>query len=368
MRFLTLLLLCAPLQDRPDLCRMWSRGKCPETKGTVRFTCSPMDVEDVATVTPMGMMVDAHVTPIDHIYFSPKDWKAGRARYEVKAPADGWIVQIQRRTQWVGDKRPDHATDEYRLVIAHTCTFWTYYDLITKLDDAVVKEIGGEPKDQKPVMCRIAVKAGQAIGRVGGQTLDFAVVSKDATLKGFVVPEHYDREPWKVHTVDPFDFLDEPLKSKLLALNPRKAEPRGGRIDYDVDGRLVGSWFLLGTNGYAGTDKKRYWSGHLSIAYHHIDASLVVVSIGDFEGRSRQLAVKGNGPDPAKVSADSGVVRYELVDLPINGDGSQRHDLRDSRPHGTMLVQVLPERRLKMEVFPGREADAFTAGARTYER
>jgi len=59
-------------------------------------------------------------------------------------------------------------------------------------------------------------------------------------LKGFVVPEQFNhRDPHKTHVVDPFDYLDEPLRSRLLAVNPRKTKPLGGKIDYDVDGRLA---------------------------------------------------------------------------------------------------------------------------------
>ncbi len=49
--------------------------------------------------------------------------------------------------------------------------------------------------------------------------------------------------------MDPFAYFEEPLRTHLLEKNLRAAEPRGGRVDFDIDGRLVGNWFLEGTKG-----------------------------------------------------------------------------------------------------------------------
>src|SRR6185503_12786296 len=135
------------------------------------------------------------------------------------------------------------------------------------------------------------MKAGQVIGKVrGGFTFDFALIDTTVTRKGFVRPEQFlQRDPWKPHTVDPFDYIDEPMRSQLAALNPRKAPPLGGKIDYDVDGRLAGNWYREGTGGYAGLSRRwDYWVGHLSFAYHHLAPSVVIVSIGELDGRARQ--------------------------------------------------------------------------------
>jgi hypothetical protein len=355
-----------------DLRAYWSHGTCAGT-GPVRYTASPMAVEDIGAIIPLGIMVDAHVTPVDHQYYQPKDMTAGRTRYDVRAPADGTIVHIQRRTIFVGDvSDPNRATDDFRLVIEHSCTFWTYYDLITQLDKTILDQTGGEPsKMGPPILVRVPVKAGQVIGKVGGQTLDIGTVNAEVSLPGFVVPAHYDREPWKIHTVDPFDYFDEPLRSQLLALNPRKVKPYGGRIDFDVDGRLVGNWFRENTNGYAGAQgDSRYWSGHLSFVYHHVDTSRVVVSLGDFNGRSRQFFVKGNVPNPAAVSVTTGPVKYELVQMHLGQTGQVYH-LDTTKVQGVILVQLAENRKLKVETFADRTADAipgFTSAAWTYER
>jgi hypothetical protein len=338
----------------------------------VRFKVSPLKLEDIGHILPLGLMIGGHVTPIDHQYYTPKDLKAGRFRYDVRAMADGYIVHIQRRTAQVEPNLPP--ADEYRMAIEHSCTFWTYFDLITQLDQTILDQLGGAPQDQRPLLTRIPVKAGQVVGKVGAQTLDLGAVNSETTLKGLLVPAHYDAEPWKIHTVDPFDYYDEPLRSQLLALNPRKATPYGGKIDYDVDGKLVGNWFKVGTNGYAGvrgTGQSSSWIGHLTIAYYYLDPQYVVVSLGDFGGQARQFWAKGNTPDPASIGETKGVVKYELIMGQLANDGKPITHPDKDKVQGTLLAQVLPNRQLRVEVFVGKtgaEATGFTSAALLYER
>ncbi|MBI3209536.1 MAG: hypothetical protein HYZ37_11630 [Candidatus Solibacter usitatus] len=340
---------------------MWSHGTCAGT-GPSRYTVSPMDPADVSSYLPLGLMVDAHVTPIDHVYFSPRNSALGRDAYAVRAPADGVIVHIQRRMQFVGDSSIVRGpTDEFRVVMEHSCSFWTYFDLITSLDPVIVEAMGGLRETQQPVLVRIPVTAGQTIGRIGGQTLDMGTVNAETALPGLLVPEHYAAEPWKVHTVDPLDYFDPAIREALLALNARQVEPRGGRIDYDVDGQLVGNWFREGSNWYRGIEQSYYWAGHFSAAYHYMDPSKIVISIGDFQGRSRQFFVTDNGPDPTQIGVDTGPVKYELL---LNGPGGLQRQ-------GVLLVQLLEGRKLQLEVFPQKipsEVDGFTEAARIYLR
>ncbi|MBM3333397.1 hypothetical protein FJY63_01930 [Candidatus Sumerlaeota bacterium] len=212
------------------------------------------------------------------------------------------------------------------------------------------------------------------MGKVGGRSLDFSVVNTQVRLPGFLTPRLYGHYAWRIHVVDPFDYFDEPLKSRLLALNVRKVKPYFGKIDYDVDGRLIGNWFRQGSGGYPGdrNDPRGYWMGHLAFAYHHVVPTQVIISIGDFNGRPGQFAAKGNGPDPANVSAENGVVKYELLYAPFNSNG-ERIELPSemSGAQGVLLVQLVEDRKLKVEAFPGRsaaEVGGFTQAAQIYER
>jgi len=335
-----------------------------------------MAAENIAVFLPLGLVTDAHVTPIDHQYLAPKNLALGRDAYAVRAPASGTIVSIQHRTNFVGDNMPANPTDEYRLVIEHSCTFWTYFDLLTSIDPAILARISPQPGTGPwTANLRIPVEAGQTLGRIGGQTLDLASVNTQTILPGLLVPDHYIREPWKIHTVDSLDYFTAPLRAQLMAVNPRRAEPRGGKIDYDVDGRLIGNWFREGTNGYAGTDPQRSWAGHLSLAPHYLDPAYFTISLGDYEGRSRQFWARGNAPDPAAVSVDSGRVKFELVPVGLSLQGRESttlvYRLQDNQVQGVLLVEMLEARRIRVEAFPGKRAadvSAFTSAAAVYER
>jgi len=362
-----------------DLAMMWSQGRAVG-KGTVRFTHSPMQLEDIASVTPYGLMVGGHVCPIDHGYFYPKQLRPGQPHFDVMSPADGFIVVVGHRTLMTGDSERGRAHDDYALTIEHSGTFYTQYDLLTQLDksvldplDASVRERFARKQMGPPVPARIAVKAGQVVGKVAGRSLDFGVVNTEVKLAGFLTPRLYGHYAWRIHIVDPFEFFDEPLKSQLLALNARKVKPFFGKIDYDVDGKLIGNWFLEGTGGYAGNhrDPHGYWKGHLAFAPHHVDPTKVVVSIGDFGGRPAQYWVKGNAPDPAKIGEKDGLVKYELIwgQLGSSGQRQVRHDA--DTVQGVVLAQVLPDRKLKFECFPGKsgaQVSGFTEAARLFER
>ena len=163
-------------------------------------------------------------------------------------------------------------------------------------------------------------------------------------------------------------------------------EPRGGKIDYDIDGRLVGNWFLEGTVDYRGSGPLRfqnYWYGHLAIVYDYLDPTAIRISVGGLGDYGGMLfGVRGNTPDPADVTPASGLVKYELMGtswvVAATGErwDQSRHPGSAIRAvssdfRGTALVQMLGDRRIKMEVFLERAPDqveGFTNGARIYER
>lgn len=359
-----------------QLNQQWSRGLA-EGKGPVKLSNFPLRVGDISHINPMGMMASGHTTPTDHLYLVAKESPDRDKLYDVLAVADGRVVVIQWRPNPTG-KQPDptvfdRAVD-LKVTLEHAATCWSYLDHLVELDPAIQKQVGGELKPGQPVSVRIPVRAGQVIGKVrGGFTFDFALIDTTVTNQGFVRPEQFlNRDPHKLHVVDPFDYIDEPLRTKLLSFNARKSQPLGGRIDYDIDGKLVGNWYREGTGGYAGLDRRwDYWVGHLTFAYHHIDPTQVLISIGDVGGRARQFAVRGNNPDPAKIGAADGLIKYNLIAPSIDSrTGKQLADFEE-RFFGVLLVKLLEDRKLKLEVFPGRKsADVrdFTAGAAVYDR
>jgi hypothetical protein len=359
-----------------QLNRQWSRGRA-EGQGPVTLATFPLRADDISRINPMGMMASGHTTPTDHLYLVAKESPDKNKLYDVLAVADGRVVIIQWRPNAVGGNPDptvfDRAVD-LKVTLEHAATCWSYVDHLIELDPAIQKQVGGELKSGEPLPVRIPVKAGQVIGKVrGGFTFDFALIDTTVTAKGFVVPDQFlKRDPHKLHVVDPFDYIDEPLRSKLLSFNARQVKPLGGRIGYDIDGKLVGNWYREGTGGYAGLNRRwDYWVGHLTFAYHHIDPSQIIISIGDVDGQARQFAVRGNSPDPATIRPEDGLVKYSLIAPTVDGRTGKRFINLEERFYGTLLVQVLDDRKLKFEVFPGKSAadvDAFTAAATIYER
>lgn len=350
--------------------------------GTVKFTNSPMHLADIKYMVPYGQVVGAHVTPIDHMYLEPLDRNLGPDIYPVIAIQDGVIFDIDKREINV-DMNSTKKFPDWRLDIAHTCTFGSYFDLMT----SVIPEIeeaykSGYHYDKSKL---IKIKAGQLLGYVGGQTLDFGVYDYSFTLPGFINPSAYNREPWKVHTVDPFQYFLEPTKEQLLEKMIRKVEPRAGKIDYDIDGTLSGNWFEKDTDHYNGVKKDRYWDGHLSIAPDFIDPTIWIAAIGSIdEVYSNNFAITG-ADDPVNVTVGTGPIIYALhrADIFVVNDPSRdwfREPIAPDDQFGTRLnrnsagiimFELLEDRVLKAEVFLGKkigEVSSFTDKARTYIR
>jgi hypothetical protein len=351
--------------------------------GPVTFGTSPMAPKDVGVILPYGGMVGAHVTPIDHMYFSPVVFNSPRDTYEVRAMADGLITAISERSQQVSDTDNGKARPaEYQMKFWYTCDFASYFDLVTSLSPRLKAEFDAH-KNGSSASVQIKVTEGEVVGKIGGQTLDFAVYDYTKILPGFIVPEHYLAESWKLHVVDPFQYFKEPIRSQLLALNVRQAEPRAGKIDYDQDGKLVGTWFKEGNNGFGETGGQNAapWRDHLSVVYDAIDPDMLIISIGDYAGKSEQFAIKDNAPDPAKVGVGE-TVRYELVQIDhyrtsTNQSWDRMHPYPDikGRPQtvvkGTALLEMTAARKLKFEAFPGKtsaQVTGFTNQAVMYER
>ena len=384
-----------PASTAAQLNQMWSRDQA-RGEGAVKLQSFPLRLDDIGYIIPLGNMQSGHVTPSDHLYFVPKgamnqfqgNQRNGQGRrmddrdfsrlYDVVAVADGFVVMLQWRPNPPGGQAKydptvfDRAVD-LKVFIEHSARVWSYVDHLIEVDAAIMKQVPGGVQPGQPVNVRIPVKAGQVIGKVGNQTFDFALIDTATTRKGFVKPERFlKRDSQKPHVVDPFDYIAEPLRGELIKKCARKVPPFGGRIDYDVDGRLIGNWYEEGTGGYAGLNRRiDYWIGHLSIVYHHLDPRIIVFSIGNYDGRAAQFWVKGNAPDPADIGEKDGIVKYELVygQLGSTGHIQKRQDADEVQ--GTVLAQVLPNRKLKFEAIPGRlgaEVKGFTSAAKIYER
>ncbi len=357
-----------------------SGGKCVGTSA-VMFGASPFRIDQIELVEPMGQMVGGHVTPIDHGYIFGKGTPDVLPdTFDIQSPAKGYVVSISRTQR--GDFS-DHA-----MTIEFSCTLFIQYSNMTSFSARIMAAAGGSVGPNETKNFRVPMEEGELVGRTGAYGIDLYVWDLNKTLTGFVNPASYKYQESKLHSSQFFDYAKEPLKTELLSKTIRQLEPRFGKIDYDIDGRLVGNWFQIGTGGYLGLNRggEGYWTGHLSIVYDALDPLGIAVSIGNWPGGAAQFGVRGNTPDPKNIGADSGVIKYELlqqdwIDPKTGQRWDRRHFIPDAkyRPtdgvpnavRGVLLLQMTGPRMLKMETFPGESADhvsGFTENARLYER
>jgi hypothetical protein len=356
-------------------------GQNCENKTDVKFTHFPVPVAQLGQIEPMGKVEDGHVTPTDHLYLAPLNRQAADNTTDVVMPADGRVVMVAAMpAQYIGDRKQQTAPEDHRLIVSYGCQYFSIFIHVHKLSEALQKEVGNmEPNTQKNVS--ISLKAGEKLGKIGGNPVDFTMLDTTKKLTGFINPDQYASEAWKIHTIDPFPLYSGDLKAQITAKSLRSAEPLGGKIDYDQPGKLVGTWFKEGTNGYAGKSMNRYWDGHLSIAPDYIDPSVTIVSIGNWQGKAAQFAVHQPSAKPETVSAANGPVKYHLVNRqymagsrPWVGSTFAKGitlDVNNAPEAGVILLQVLDGSKLKVEKFPGQslaQVKGFTKNAAIYTR
>ena len=81
--------------------------------------------------------------------------------------------------------------------------------------------------------------------------------------------------------------------------------------------------------------------------------------------------MRGNSPDPAKISVTDGLVKYSLVAPNIDSRTGQPLANFPERFFGTLLVQLVEDRKMKFEVFldkTAQQVETFTSAAKFYER
>jgi hypothetical protein len=324
-------------------------------------------------LVPMGRAWDSHVTPTDHLYVFLYE---ERELAMVRTPAAGRIIIIESfpRTQspfWDSSvEDPD-----LRVIIAHSCTLFSIFIHVGELAPDVAAivgdlELGGRWHADQGVVVELA--AGDPFAILGGSSFDYSLHDETKTLAGFQIPEHYEGEAWKIHTVDPFDYMSDEVFSALLAKNVRQVEPYGGIIDYDVVGTLAGNWFMDGTVGYGGgggaLGQDNYWDAHLSLHYDFIDPSAIRISIGRDIGLTQDdcrvcgsvYAVLNNSPDPATITVDDGVVKYELTGRMRQDPENREHSVSDGVVLGTFLAQVIDNETIRTEFVLKTNADSVS--------
>ena len=191
---------------------------------SIMFYYPPVDLSKVVFIEPMGSMIGNHVTPIDHQYYMALDHMlqdAAQTIVDVYSPASGTVTQIQHMSSLPGDDKIQ--IDDYRIVIEHTSTISSIYIHLDTLSEKIAA-VAPSPGEYASV--NVAVGDGETIGNYSG-TIDYNVVDEDIVLTGFVNPDSYIAEPWKIHTSDPFGV-------KSNSPDPADVSVATGQILYEL--------------------------------------------------------------------------------------------------------------------------------------
>ena len=341
------------------------------------FSYPPADLEKVLFIIPLGTMKDEHVYPTDHQYYVASYYQHldDENEIDVFCPGNGTITEIEYHTYQSGEI----LESDYRIIIQHTSKIFSYFIHIDNLTDKIKSYVldlePGFHEEIEPVVVNIAVEAGEKLGSYKGY-LDYYVEDKDY-VNNIINIESYESESWKIHVRDPFEYFSDEMQEKLIAKTMRTVEPIGGEIDYDIDGKLAGTWFLEEEDSYEYMEGER---NGLVFAYDNYDPSNVVLSIGLYDNAPGQFGIKGNNIDPKNISIEDGLVKFELVNYNYYYDGEETEPDRlmnglecrnEEQVQGILLVEMIEDQELKMEVFPGEtseEVTGFTDNFRIYTR
>ncbi len=366
--FISNVLLCFVLLS----CDKTPEDAYPYPEGDVYFSSAPIDVHGVKWFISMG---DPNVLPKDHGGFVLKQPYVFPASVPVLAVADGVIITASHGTRSV-PSIPDAPQElwgmeyeDHLLQLKISKNVIVYYAHITAFHPDLAAKIGDLPNDEVGYQVHVEVKAGDTLGFVGPHgAMDFSVTDFRLNLH-FLNPSRYPGN--YIYSANIFDYFQEPLLSALLAVTPRQELPRGGKVDYDVAGRIVGNWFLEGTTSFV------QWSHQLAIVYHHVYGSRITIADGspmrdvpgiEGPGAPDVYWVKGNAPLPENIGVADGIIKYSLI---------YGHDPNNPEPYnedlqpiqGEMLVQMIDEGSIKVEFFKGTTAPAtFTSTAKIYVR
>ena len=344
----------------------------PFPDGKVFFTHGPIDISGAIWFIGMG---EPNVMPKDHGGFTLAAPYVFPASVPVLAVADGVIILASNGTRAVPNipEAPESVWgreyNDHLLVLKVSKSVQVNYAHITTFHPKLGAILENLPKDEVGHNVAVEVHGGDTLGFVGPHgAMDFSVTDFSLELNFLNPPRYPTNHPFAAHV---FDYFQDPALSQILDITPRQIPPRGGKVDYDMEGRIVGNWFLEGTTSFT------QWSRQLAIVYDHIWGDRITIADGspmrdvpgiEGPGRPDVWWVKGNSPLPDNVGEGDGMVKYTLI---------QGRDLRDTgefidelKPvQGVMLVEMIDAGRIRVEVFKETTtADTFTSAVKVYVR
>lgn len=326
-------------------------------EGKIFFQSLPIDMNGVIFYESIGAL---DIFPKDHGGFHHKEIQSPNVTIPVFAMADGQITSLGK------------GGVDYFVSVRYSTTISVRLGHVGSFSSLVLDHLSSpEPGAFEEVT--IPVKSGDIIGYVCScSALDLGLHDESLELN-FSYPEEYGFE--LRYAADPLNYYEDPLRTEFLNKVLREDEPRGGKVDYDVRGKIIGNWHLE-------IDPHVQFGDQLAIAYDHIHGSRISISDGYarfVENISENIFwIKGNIPKPEDIGV--GVqVKYEMI-VPdrwkkISDQVFELSDISnvdmESPVVATYLLELVGTERLKVESFVGKTADEvsdFTGNERVYVR
>ncbi|OGS18127.1 MAG: hypothetical protein A3J83_05700 [Elusimicrobia bacterium RIFOXYA2_FULL_40_6] len=297
---------------------------------TVVFTSFFCNIGEIRSITPLGAVnpEGGHIFPIDHIYVYFTDTSTA---HDIFAPADGTITNIQNEG------------GEYGIAIKFTDS---------------LKCIIGHMTQIEPGLAAGPVSAGQKLGGnepwLIGNTEFY--VTDYGSKTSFVTPNRYSMNGETTrYCRSPLKYYNDPLSTQLYAKVNRVGEPKDGRVDYDISGRLIGNWFIEGKDINSSSASEQ-----LAFIYDVFISTAMDISFGGLS-MTGLYNVQAGAPGFETVSQSDGKISYKLLSVNSGDYGQQK---------GLMIVELIGENRIRVEVFAGSAGTTadFTPNAKIYDR
>ena len=192
-------------------------------------------------------------------------------------------------------------------------------------------------------------------------SVDLTVYNNGVTPHAFVNPARMP--PPYLYAQNAIEQFPEPMRSQLISRVGTASDPIG-RLSWDRAGTAAGAWFLEGTPVERSMEAV-FFKNQLFLGRLAERETSRILTVGErWAGlESDLLVVDPAAPSWNTITPANGVVALKLWRL--GRDGLPAFDF----PHGTLLVQVLPGERIRVEWFDHHDAvTSFTAAARIYER
>lgn len=306
--------------------------------GVALFTVLPTAIAPGLSLTALGSLnPPGHVLPTDHVYFYDADLSRnqviGADTRDVFMPATAAVIQaflVQGQT---------------KVMFRATPAFYFYFDHLIPSVTFTPGQI---------------IQAGTKIGTTPpGATLDLGAFDTTVAHPGFVNPARYGFQT--LYAVSPWKYMTPQLQAQVYPHMYRAptAADKDGKIDFGIDGKLSGDWFVEGMP--ADSSWEPYgWTRTLSFAYDYYDPSQVRISIGGTIGPAGVWAIDSTAPKPETLTPASGMVAY-LLYSPFD---------KGTPPYGLLLVQMTSPTSIKTELFPNERTvnRTFDASAVTFVR